>query len=87
MGDSDAFRLEHGRKVCHKKFLPMSHTFRGDKQSFLKDKTVRKVLPKRNLITNIVKMLDDLKESENGGCKSYGEKCSRCTTYIIIMKA
>jgi hypothetical protein len=50
MDDSDAFRLQHGRKVtffdCHRRFLPLSHKFRVDKQSFLKDKTVRKRPPK-----------------------------------------
>jgi hypothetical protein len=56
------------------KILPLSHEFRGDKQSFLKDKTVRKGPPKQNLRADIMKMLDNLKESENGGFKGYGEK-------------
>jgi hypothetical protein len=50
MDESNAFRLEHDRKVtffdCHRRFLPLSHVFRGDKQSFLKGKTVRKGPPK-----------------------------------------
>jgi hypothetical protein len=78
MDDSDAFRLEHGRKVtffdCHQRFLPLSHKFKGDKQSFLKGKNVRKGRPKQKLREDIVKMLDDLKVSENGGFKNYGEK-------------
>jgi hypothetical protein len=78
MDDSDAFRLEHGKKVtfidCHQRLLPLSHEFRGDKQSFQKDKTVRKGPPKQKLGADIVKMLNDLKESENGGFECYGEK-------------
>jgi hypothetical protein len=67
MDESDAFRLQHGRKVnffdCHPRFLPLSHEFRGDKGS-----------PKRNLIADIVKMLGELKESKNGGFKGYIKK-------------
>jgi hypothetical protein len=78
MDDSDAFRLQHARKVtffdCHQRFLLLSHEFRGDKQSFLKDKTIRKGPPKRKLGADIMKMLNDLKESENGGFEGYGEK-------------
>jgi hypothetical protein len=78
MDDSDAFRLEHGRKVsffdCQQRFLPMNHLFWGDKQLFLKDKTVRKGTPKRKLEADIMKMLDHLKESKNGEFKGYGEK-------------
>jgi hypothetical protein len=76
--DSDAFRLQHSGKVCffdcHQRFLPLSHEFRGDKQSFLKDKIVRKGPPKRKLRVDIVKILNDFKESENGGFEGYGEK-------------
>jgi hypothetical protein len=50
MDDSDAFRLKHGRKVtffdCLQRFIPLSHTFRGDKRAFLKGKTVIKGPPK-----------------------------------------
>jgi hypothetical protein len=35
----------------------------GDKESFQKGKTVRKWPPKRKLRADIVKMLDELKES------------------------
>jgi hypothetical protein len=38
--ESDAFMLQHGRKVslfdCHRRFLHLSHEFRGDKESFQK---------------------------------------------------
>jgi hypothetical protein len=78
MDDSDAFRLEHGRKVTffdyHRRVLPLSHKFKGDKHSFLKHKNVRKGRPKQKLRADIVKMLDDLKVLENGGFKNYGEK-------------
>jgi hypothetical protein len=78
MEDSDAFRLEHGRKVsffdCHRRLLPSNHPFRSDRRSFLKGKTVRKGPPKRKLGAEITKMLDGLKESENGEFEGYGEK-------------
>jgi hypothetical protein len=78
MEDSDAFRLEHNRKVslfdCRRRFLPLNHPFRSDRQSFLKGKTVRKGRPNRKLGADITKMLDDLKESENGEFEGYGEK-------------
>jgi hypothetical protein len=78
MDDSNAFKLKHGEKVtffdCHLRFLPLSHKFRGDKQSFLKGKTIIKGSPKQKLRADIVKMLDDLKESENGGFEGYSEK-------------
>jgi hypothetical protein len=48
---------------CRQRFIPLSHEFRGDKQSFQRGKTVRKGSPKRKLGADIVKMLDDLKES------------------------
>jgi hypothetical protein len=74
----DAFRLQHGRKVsffdCHRRFLPLSHEFRGDKESFKKGRSVRKGPPKRKLRADIVKMLGELKESQDGGFKGYGEK-------------
>jgi hypothetical protein len=76
MDDSDAFRLEQDKKVtffdCHRRLL--SHEFRGDKQSFQKGKIIRKGPPKRKLRADIMKMLDDLNESENSGFKGYGEK-------------
>jgi hypothetical protein len=55
-------------------FLPLNHQFRSDKQSFLKDKTVRIGPPKQKLRIDIRKMLNDLKESENDEFKGYGEK-------------
>jgi hypothetical protein len=77
MYDSDAYKLEHGKKVtffdCHRRFLPLSHPFRGDRKSFTKGKTVRKGPLKRKLGANITQMLDDLKESGNGKFEGYGE--------------
>jgi hypothetical protein len=56
MNNSDAYRLEHGKKVtffdCHQRFLPLSLPFRGDRKSFTKGKTVRKGPPKRKLIAD-----------------------------------
>jgi hypothetical protein len=78
MDDSDAFRLQHGRKVnffdWHQRFLPSSHEFMGDKESFQKGKSIRKGPPKRKLRADIMKILSELKESQNGGFKGYGEK-------------
>jgi hypothetical protein len=78
MDDSNTFRLEHNRKVTlfdyHGSFLPMSHTFRGYKWSFLKGKTIRNGPPKQKLGADIIKMPNNIKESENGGFKGYGEK-------------
>jgi hypothetical protein len=77
MGDSDAYRLQHSRKVtlfdCHQRFLPLKHHDRGDKKLFTKGKTVRKGPPKRKLGADIIQMLDNLKESENGNFECYGE--------------
>jgi hypothetical protein len=70
MDDTDAFRLQHGKKVsffdCHQIFLPSNHSFRNGTWSFLKGKTVRKGPPKQKFGVDILKMFDDLKESENG---------------------
>jgi hypothetical protein len=78
MYEYDAFRLQHGRKVslfdCHQRFLPLSHEFRGNKESFQKGKKVRKGPPKRKLRADIMKMLGELKESQNDGLECYGEK-------------
>jgi hypothetical protein len=78
MDESDAFRLQHGRKVsffdCHRSFLPFSLEFRGDKESFNKSKSVIKWPPKRKLGVGIVKMLGELKESQDGGFEGYGKK-------------
>jgi hypothetical protein len=77
MDDTDAFRLQHSSKVtffdCHRRFLPSNHLFRNDTRLFLKGKPVRKGPPKRKFGADIIKMLDDLKESENGVFEGYGE--------------
>jgi hypothetical protein len=77
MDDSDAYRLEHGKKVtffdCHRRFLPLSHPFRGDRKSFMKGKIVIKGPPKQKLRADITQMLDDLKELENGKFEGYSE--------------
>jgi hypothetical protein len=77
MDDSDASRLQHGKKVTffyyHRRFLPLSHHDRGDKKSFTKGKTVRKGPPKRKLRAAIIQMLNNLKESENGNFEGYRE--------------
>jgi hypothetical protein len=60
----------------------LSQEFRGDKQSFQKGKNVRKVPPKQKFGAHIMKLLDELKESQNGGFKDYGRKhnwsCKSC---------
>jgi hypothetical protein len=77
MDDSDAFKLEHGKKVtlfdCHRRFIPLNQPFRSDRRSFLKGKTIRKEPPKQKFGADIIKTFDDLKESENGVFEGYGE--------------
>jgi hypothetical protein len=77
MDDTDAFRLQHGKKVsffdCHQRFLPTNHSFMNDRRPFLKGKTVRKEPPKRTLRADIIERLDDLKETENGVFEGYGK--------------
>jgi hypothetical protein len=77
MDDTDAFRLQHSKKAsffdCHRRFLPLNHLFRNDTGSFLKGKTMRKGPLKRKLRADIMKRLDDLKESENCVFEGYGE--------------
>jgi hypothetical protein len=67
MDESDALRLQHVRKVsffdCHRRFLPLSHEFRGDKESFKKGSSIRKGPPKRKLRADIIKMPGELMES------------------------
>jgi hypothetical protein len=69
--------LAHGKKVsffdCHRRFLPSNHSFSNDTRSFLKGGTVRKGSPKRKFGADIIKMLDDLKELENGVFEGYSE--------------
>jgi hypothetical protein len=66
MDESDAFRLQIDRKVnffdYHRRFLSLSHEFRGDKESFQKGKRIKKEPPKQKLRADIVKMLGELKE-------------------------
>jgi hypothetical protein len=77
MDDSDAYRLQHGKKVtffcCHQRFLPLSHPLRGDKKLFMKDKIVRKGPPKQKLSADIIQLLNDLKELEKSKFEGYGE--------------
>jgi hypothetical protein len=59
MDDTDAFRLQQGKKVSffdsYQKFLPSNHPFRNDTQLFLKGKTLRKGPPNRKFGANIIK--------------------------------
>jgi hypothetical protein len=77
MDDIDAFRLQHGKKVsffnCHRRFLLSNHSFMNDTRSFLKSKIIRKGSPKPKFGADIIKALDDLKESESGVFEGYGE--------------
>jgi hypothetical protein len=52
----------------------LSHEFKSDKESFQKGKSIRKEPPMQKLGADIVKMLDELKESQNGGFEGYDEK-------------
>jgi hypothetical protein len=65
MDESDAFRLQHSRKVsffdCHRRFPPLSHEFKGDKESFKKGSRVRKGPPKQKLRAYMLKCLVNLR--------------------------
>jgi hypothetical protein len=52
----------------------LSNEFRGDKESFEKGKSIRKGTPKQKLRADIIKILSELKESQNGRFEGYGEK-------------
>jgi hypothetical protein len=52
----------------------LSHEFRGDKELFQKGKSIRKGPPKWKLGSDIMKILGELKESQNGGFEGYGKK-------------
>jgi hypothetical protein len=69
----------------------LSHEFRGDKESFQKCKTIRKGPPKQNLGADIMKMLDELKESRNDGFEGYNEKqirtCNSCLWELTYTNA
>jgi hypothetical protein len=54
---------------CHRRILPLNHPFRSEKWSFLKCKSIRNGPPKPKLGVDIMKMLNDLKESENGALR------------------
>ncbi|KAL0434385.1 UNVERIFIED_CONTAM: hypothetical protein Slati_2772800 [Sesamum latifolium] len=47
MEDTQAFRLQHGRKACyfdcHRQFLPHDHPYRRNKRSFTKNRQERKI--------------------------------------------
>jgi hypothetical protein len=51
MGDTQAYRLEHGKKVSffdyHRRFLPSNHPFRNDTKSFRRGIKVKDGPPKR----------------------------------------
>nr|MCH9869328.1 hypothetical protein [Serratia marcescens] len=51
MDKTNAFQLKHGRKTshfnCHRKFLPVGHTFRKSKTDFYKDRIVKDIPPSR----------------------------------------
>jgi hypothetical protein len=77
MDDTDAFRLQHDKKVsffdCHLRFLLLNHLFRNDTRKFLKGKTVRKGSPKQKFGADTIKMIDDLNASKNGVFECYDE--------------
>jgi hypothetical protein len=52
----------------------LSHKFRGDKGSFHNGKSVRKGPLKWKLGADIMKILGELKESQNGGFEGYSKK-------------
>jgi hypothetical protein len=78
MGDSQAYRLEHGKKETffdvHRCLLPYNHPFRKDTKSFRKGKRVRDGPPNRQTGENIMRQHRDLKSGVGGQFQGYGKE-------------
>jgi hypothetical protein len=78
MGDSQAYRLEHGKKETffdvHLHLLPYNHPFRKDTKSFQKGKRVRDGPSKRQTGENIMRQHRDLKPGVGGRFQRYGKE-------------
>jgi hypothetical protein len=78
MGDSQAYRLEHGKKETffdvHRCLLPYNHPFRKDTESFRKGKRVRDGPPKRQTGENIMKQHRELKPGVGGRFQGYSKE-------------
>jgi hypothetical protein len=78
MDESDAFRLQHSRKVSffivNKDSFPLVTSSGVTKSHLTKARVLKKGPPKRKLRADIVKMFGELKESQDGGFEGYGEK-------------
>jgi hypothetical protein len=78
MGDSQAYRLEHGKKETffdvHRRLLHYNHPFRKDTKSFRKGKRVRDGPPKRQTGENIMRQHRDLKPGVGGRFQGYGKE-------------
>jgi hypothetical protein len=78
VGDSQAYRLKHGKKETffdvHRRLLPSNHPFRNDTKSFRKGKRVRDGPPKRQTSEDIMRQHRDLKPAVGGGFEGYGEQ-------------
>jgi len=75
--ETDCFRLAFGGKICyfdcHRRFLPLDHPFRSQKDAFRKDTVVTKEPLKRPSGTDIADMLSKLVPEEKGdGYVGYG---------------
>jgi hypothetical protein len=68
--DTNCFRLKFGGKICyfdcHICFLPQTHSYRFEVNSFKKGTIVTKGLPRRLSGLEIEAMLNNLKEKESG---------------------
>jgi hypothetical protein len=77
MGDSQAYRLKHGKKETffdvHRCIIPSNHPFRNDTKSFQKGKGVRDGPPKRQTSEDIMRQHRDLKPAAGGGFEGYSE--------------
>jgi hypothetical protein len=69
-GDTYCFRLKSRGKIsyfdCHRRFLPLDHSFRLDSNSFRKDNVVLKGSPRRLSGPEIANMLDNLALDKKG---------------------
>jgi hypothetical protein len=76
VGDSQAYRLKHGKKETffdvHRRLLPSNHPFRNDTKSFQKGKRVRDGPLKRQIGEDIMRQHRDLKPAVGGGFEGYG---------------
>jgi hypothetical protein len=70
MNDTSCFRLKFGENICyfdcHRRFLPLNHLFRLDRDAFKKGNIVLEGSPRRLSGLEIADMLNNIVFKENG---------------------